>query len=103
MSLQVADHYFTHIDVRIYMVILLIPLILINWVRNLKYLAPFSSVANVFTFISFGITAYYVFSDLPPVSQRAAVGNFKGMPLFFGTVLFAMEAIGVVSSMCIFK
>lgn len=93
---HVADYYLPHIDVRIYMVILLLPLILINWVRNLKYLAPFSTIANIFTVISFVITAYYVFSDLPPVSERAAVANFRGMPLFFGTVLFAMEAIGVV-------
>ncbi|XP_075230425.1 proton-coupled amino acid transporter-like protein acs isoform X2 [Lycorma delicatula] len=93
---HVADYYISDVDVRVYMVILLIPLILINWVRNLKYLAPFSSVANVFTVVSFAITAYYVFSDLPPLSERSAVASFKGMPLFFGTVLFAMEAIGVV-------
>lgn len=33
-------------DVRLYMLIILLPLILINWVRNLKYLAPFSTIAN---------------------------------------------------------
>ncbi|XP_039287154.1 proton-coupled amino acid transporter-like protein CG1139 isoform X1 [Nilaparvata lugens] len=93
---SVMDDYIEPMDVRVYMVILLVPLILINWVRNLKYLAPFSSLANILTVISFAITAFYVFQDLPDLSTRAAVGSFKGMPLFFGTVLFAMEAIGVV-------
>lgn len=91
-----ADEYFPVLNVRLYMCILLLPLILINWVRNLKYLAPFSSIANAVTLVSFGIIAYYLFSDIKSLEDRAAVANFKGMPLFFGTVLFAMEAIGVV-------
>lgn len=80
------------------MLILLLPFILINWVRNLKLFAPFSTLANIVTVISFSIIAFYVFSDIPPMSERAAVAPFRGMPLFFGTVLFAMEAIGVVST-----
>ncbi|XP_054276302.1 proton-coupled amino acid transporter-like protein CG1139 [Macrosteles quadrilineatus] len=92
----VADEYVEPIDVRIYMCFLLIPFILINCIRNLKLLAPFSTAANFVTVISFAIIAYYMLTDIPSLDQRAAVASFKGMPLFFGTVLFAMEAIGVV-------
>lgn len=39
------------LEVEIHMLILLIPLILLNCIRNLKLLAPFSTLANVITFI----------------------------------------------------
>lgn len=85
-----------HWDIRWYMLALLVPLILLSWVRNLKYLAPLSSLANATTVVSFAIIFYYIFDGLPPVSDRQTFGSWKGLPLFFGTVLFAMEAIGVV-------
>ncbi|XP_014243863.1 proton-coupled amino acid transporter-like protein CG1139 [Cimex lectularius] len=95
---DVCDYYFPEqqLDIKLYMLMILLPLILINWVRNLKYLAPLSSIANAVTLVSFVIIFYYMFDDVPAVSTRDAVAPFKGMPLFFGTVLFAMEAIGVV-------
>lgn len=80
------------------MLILLLPFLLINSVRNLKKLAPFSTLGNFLTVVSFGIIAYYVFSDIPPLSQREAFAPISVFPLYFGTVLFAMEAIGVVST-----
>lgn len=92
----VCDMYLGEHDVRTYMMYIFIPLVLICWVRNLKLLAPFSTVANIATVISFGITFYYVFTDVPSISERHAFGDFHGLPLFFGTVLFAMEAIGVI-------
>ncbi|XP_046587245.1 proton-coupled amino acid transporter-like protein CG1139 isoform X1 [Neodiprion lecontei] len=84
------------IDTRWYMLMLLLPLILINWVRNLKYLVPFSTVANGITFASFGIILYYLFREPLDFEGRAPVGDVQNFPLFFGTVLFALEAIGVI-------
>lgn len=84
-------------DVRLFMLIVLLPLILINWVRNLKYLAPFSTVANVITLASFAIILYYIFREPISFEGLDAVGQLRNWPLFFGTVLFALEAIGVVS------
>jgi proton-coupled amino acid transporter len=78
---------------------LLLPLILINWVRNLKLLAPFSSFANVVTFVGLGITLYYVFDGIPSPSERNMVGHVVDLPLFIGTTLFALEAVGVVSDL----
>lgn len=93
---DVVDEYWYKLDVRIYMVIFLLPLILINYVRNLKYLAPFSAVSNIITFVGFGITLYYIFSELHGLDEREAIGEVQNWPLFFGTVLFSLEAIGVV-------
>jgi proton-coupled amino acid transporter len=91
------------LDVRLYMLMLLLPLSLINWVRNLKLLAPFSTLANFLTFIGFGITLYYIFTDIPNISTRNPVGTPRDFPLFFGTVLFALEAIGVVCSAGLYR
>lgn len=100
------------------MIIILLPLIFINWVRaffndeqivkfkiinilqirNLKLLAPFSTFANFVTLITFGIIAYYIFKDPLTLEGKEMAGEVKKFPLFFGTVLFALEAIGVVSN-----
>uniref|UniRef100_A0A1B0G5A8 Amino acid transporter transmembrane domain-containing protein n=2 Tax=Glossina TaxID=44049 RepID=A0A1B0G5A8_GLOMM len=94
---SVADYYLeTPVDVRLCMLIILLPLILINWVRNLKYLAPFSTLANAITMVSFGIICYYIFREPVTTDGKDDFAPLNGFPLFFGTVLFALEAIGVI-------
>lgn len=78
------------------MLAILIPLILINCIRDLKYLAPFTAIANVLTIISFAIILYYIFREAPTLEGKSPVGHYADFPLFFGTVLFALEAIGVI-------
>ncbi|KAL0279970.1 UNVERIFIED_CONTAM: hypothetical protein PYX00_001407 [Menopon gallinae] len=93
---EVFDLYTQPMDIRIYMVCILPPLLLLNYIRNLKYLAPFSTLANLIMLVSFGITFYYMFNDLPSISDRKVVGSVKEFPLFIGMVLFSMEAIAMV-------
>ena len=55
---------------------------------------------NVFVALCLVVTAYYIFrDDLPPTSERESVANYQKMPLFFGTAVFALEAIGVVMTL----
>lgn len=84
------------LEVEYYCLILLLPLILLNCIRNLKLLAPFSTLANVITFIGIGLILSYVLQDLPSLSEREPFGDISEFPLFFGTTLFAIEAVGVV-------
>lgn len=96
---QVVDNYTApedHLDLRIYMVALLPLLILINLIRNLKYLSPLSMIANVLVATGMGVTFYYIFIDLPPVSSRPQIVSITELPTFFGTAIFALEGIGVV-------
>lgn len=93
------DQYIDDIYIGVYMLALLLPLILLTWIKNLKLLAPFSTFANVITVVSFGITLYYIIIKGPTFEGREAVGEIKDFPLYFGTVLFALEAIGVVSKL----
>lgn len=79
------------------MVALLPLLVSMNLIRNLKYLAPFSMVANVLIGTGMGITFYYIFQDLPPISAQPHFSSLHQLPIFFGTAIFALEGIGVVS------
>lgn len=93
---QIVDEYLIVLDLRIHMCFVVVPLLLIFSIRQLKHLVPFSSFANVLMFIGFGVVLYYIFVALPPLSTRSPFENIKRWPLFFGTVLFSLEAVGVV-------
>ncbi|XP_026319730.1 proton-coupled amino acid transporter-like protein pathetic isoform X1 [Hyposmocoma kahamanoa] len=100
---QVVDNYAKEIDwlpynmnIRYYMLMLLPLLILMNLIKNLKYLAPFSMLANLLVGSGMGITFYYLFQDMPKLEERKAFAEISTMPIFFGTAIFALEGIGVV-------
>lgn len=102
LQFVLSKHFGIEVTVIQVMTYVLIPLILINWVRDLKYLAPFSAIANVVTIVSFGIILYYIFRQAPTLEGKRLAGRVTDFPLFFGTVLFALEAIGVVSSLIMY-
>ncbi|CAG9562918.1 unnamed protein product [Danaus chrysippus] len=95
---EVLDEYYPEykLSVEAYCALTLVPLVLICQIRNLKWLVPFSAVANIFLVICFVITMYYIFDDLPNPTERQMVASFTQWPLFISTVIFAMEGIGVV-------
>ncbi|XP_046994934.1 proton-coupled amino acid transporter-like protein pathetic [Schistocerca americana] len=96
---QVAEFYIVKDwQFQYYLLIMAPLLILINWVRDLKYLAIFSLLANILLTFGLGITFYYIFSDLPPIihSGLPQFSSWEQLPLFFGTAIFALEGIGVV-------
>lgn len=93
---QIVDYYWIEMDIRIYTSILLLPFILLLCIKNLKFLAPFSTFANVISFIGLGVILYYIFDGIQLPSNHNAIGDAQNYPLFFGTTLFALESIGVV-------
>lgn len=94
---QVVEfHFAVRLNIRWYIVMLLLPSILSNLVRELKYLVWYSFIANIFMCIGMGCTLYYVFIALPAVRERYPVANVSNWPMFFGTVIFAIEGMGVV-------
>ncbi|XP_077301655.1 proton-coupled amino acid transporter-like protein acs [Arctopsyche grandis] len=93
---QICDAYMPELDIKLHMCILFLPLIGINCIRNLKLLAPFSTFANVITFVGMALILVYVLQDMKPVSELDMVGYLRNFPLFFGTTLFALEAVGVI-------
>ncbi|KAI8439930.1 hypothetical protein MSG28_001381 [Choristoneura fumiferana] len=59
-----------NLSIQTYCVLTLVPLVLLVQIRNLKYLVPFSAFANALIVVVFGITMYYMFSDLPPLIEN---------------------------------
>lgn len=95
---QLVLHWYPDVtfNTRLYMVMVMVPLLISAQVRELKYLVPFSFFANIFLVVSFGITLYYVFIDVPDLSTRPLFSKFSQLPSFFSIVIFAMEGVGVI-------
>lgn len=85
-------------EIRLVIAMLLLPLILLSWVPNLKYLAPVSMIANLFMGTGLAITFWYLVNALKPIGDPDIhhVGAIAEMPQFLAITIFAMEAIGVV-------
>uniref|UniRef100_A0A6P7GCN1 Proton-coupled amino acid transporter-like protein CG1139 isoform X2 n=1 Tax=Diabrotica virgifera virgifera TaxID=50390 RepID=A0A6P7GCN1_DIAVI len=95
----VGDQYTDpHIAYAYYVLMFFIPLLAIMMVKNLKYFAPFSHFANFVTLLTIAVCGYYVFRDLPPFSSRPAFGKFSDYFLYFGTSLFSLQSVVVVTS-----
>lgn len=96
-----VDPYYA-MAIEIHMLIVLGPLIAINCIRNLKKLAPLSTVANLITFVGLAVVVYYLLSGTKSQDELDLWGSFSKFPLFFGTILFALTAVGVVSTQMLF-
>ncbi|XP_014090789.1 proton-coupled amino acid transporter-like protein CG1139 [Bactrocera oleae] len=83
-------------DVRIYIAFTVIPCLLIGQIRNLKWLVPFSALANILIVVTFGIVLYYLFREPLVFSDKPLVARIEQIPLYFATAIFAMEGIGSV-------
>lgn len=93
---EVIDHYLIKLDVRIYLMLMLIPMILLNMVRNLKYLTPVSLFAAILTVTGLSISFFYMLRDLPSTDTVKPIASWSTLPLYFGTAIYAFEGIGVV-------
>ncbi|XP_012544828.1 proton-coupled amino acid transporter 1 [Bombyx mori] len=92
----ICDHYEVHIDLSIHMIIVVIPVLLACMVRNLKYLTPFSTIANIMMAVGVSVVIYQATLDLPSVHTRNYIASWQQLPLYFGTAVYAFEGIGLV-------
>ncbi|XP_068974164.1 proton-coupled amino acid transporter-like protein CG1139 isoform X2 [Bombus flavifrons] len=93
---QVLDVYGIEMDVHQHMAVILIPIMLSTWIRNLKYLVPISSLANFLVITGYVATMYIMCHDLPPIHERRYIADWHELPLFFGTVIYSFEGITLV-------
>ncbi|XP_023315601.1 proton-coupled amino acid transporter 1 isoform X2 [Trichogramma pretiosum] len=93
---QVLDVWGIKLDLHYHMAVVLIPIMLSTWIRNLKFLVPLSSLANLLIITGYIATIYIMCHDLPPISERRYVANWDMIPLFFGTVIYSFEGITLV-------
>ncbi|XP_058453899.1 proton-coupled amino acid transporter-like protein CG1139 isoform X2 [Malaya genurostris] len=93
---EVVAHYFFDLDTRIYLLLMLIPMVLLNLVKNLKYLTPISLIAAFLTVAGLACTFYFVLQDLPNTHTVKPFSSLAQLPLYFGTAVYAFEGIGIV-------
>ncbi|XP_061388578.1 proton-coupled amino acid transporter-like protein CG1139, partial [Musca vetustissima] len=93
---EVIDHYLIKLDVRIYLMLVLIPMVPLNLVKNLKYLTPVSLFAAILTVTGLAISFFYMLQDLPSTDTVKPLASWSTLPLYFGTAIYAFEGIGVV-------
>lgn len=95
---QIVD-YFDHdssLTTTMYCLMFLVPILIFTQIKNLKYLAPFSGFANILLVLTFVICLYYICDEFPSLDSKPMSVDVGRLPLFIGTVIFAMEGIGVV-------
>ncbi|CAK1551550.1 unnamed protein product [Leptosia nina] len=94
---QISDEYGgPKWSVSVFCALSLVILVPLNQITKLKYLVPFSAIANFVWLTSICISIYYCLRDPPPPSTRNLATSIAGLPNFISTCLFAMEGIGVV-------
>lgn len=92
------------LSLRVHMSIVLVPCILVNLVKDLKLMTPLSGISNIVTILGLILVFYYLIEDdLDVKTDMLYMKNPKDFPLFIGTALFALEAVGVVSSLALFS
>ncbi|XP_002154489.2 proton-coupled amino acid transporter 1 isoform X1 [Hydra vulgaris] len=83
-------------EVRIWILIVLAPVLLLSFIRKLNFIAYLSTFANVLCFFGLVGTFQYLLFNLQNPAIYPASKPIREFPLFFGTALFAFEGIGVV-------
>lgn len=86
------------LDYRYYILMILPFQLAMCLVKNLRYLSPFSILANVIQSVGLGIIFFYIFgvSELKSSDSLPWFASADRLPLFFGTAIFAIEGISVV-------
>lgn len=90
------NHTDYEFNIRWYILFITIPLLPVGTIRRMKYIAPFSAIANLFLLIGVVLVLYFTTQDMPPIESRPFIADYTKIPLFFCTVLFSMEGIGVI-------
>ncbi|KAL1443053.1 hypothetical protein MTO96_000940 [Rhipicephalus appendiculatus] len=83
-------------SVYVYLAILLPVMVLYNFIRSLRMLSVASTFANLLQITGMVLIFYNLLQDMPSISERPLTMGISRLPLYFGTVIYAFEGIGIV-------
>lgn len=84
-------------DVKVWVAIFLVPVILFSFIRTLKVMTIVSGVSNVLYAAGLLCLLIYAGQTVQDPTTLPKFVGFSSLPISFGTIVFAFEAIGVVS------
>ncbi|KAJ7327346.1 hypothetical protein OS493_027035 [Desmophyllum pertusum] len=84
------------LDIQTWMAILLLPIILLSFIRDLRTLVPLSIAANICCALSLIIIFQYLVRNIHHTDKLPAFAGWSNFPVFFGITMYAFEGIGVV-------
>ncbi|XP_050421943.1 proton-coupled amino acid transporter 4-like isoform X2 [Adelges cooleyi] len=93
---QIMSWYDIDLGIHTSIMISMIPILISSLIRNLKFIARLSALANVCMLTGLMVIIYYCSTDLPALNTRHPVANWTSIPLYFGTTIFAFEGISLV-------
>lgn len=101
----VNETYCVDYDKRLWILIVLLPVIFLSWIRNLDHLSALSMLANICILAGLCVIIYDEIDRFTTGRAEAVkphpvlhpFGQAEKLALFFGNALFSYEAIGVVS------
>uniref|UniRef100_A0A8D8SD52 Proton-coupled amino acid transporter 4 n=1 Tax=Cacopsylla melanoneura TaxID=428564 RepID=A0A8D8SD52_9HEMI len=99
---QISDEYWITLNIHTWFVITGAIVLPLNQLRNLHHLSPLSTAGDFLVLGGLGVVFYYIFRDGITVSPEVALipdTPFKGFALFFGTLMTAVQSIGVIVSL----
>ncbi|KAI5643477.1 transmembrane amino acid transporter protein domain-containing protein [Phthorimaea operculella] len=83
----------SRLHLRIYILIVTLPLILMCAIKRLKYLARLSIVGDIFIVVCVLIALGYSIRGMPPLSERVAWRSMYGFFGFTGIFIFSIDSI----------
>lgn len=92
-------------SISIFIAVVFLPMLVLCSIRDLKSLAIISTLANVLFVVGFAITFFYIFSTFNEKDPKPLpnFSSWSSLPLFFGTAMFAFEAISLVSKIYLYR
>ena len=97
LNQSISSHQVSNaLDAQTWMAILLLPIILLSFIRDLRTLAPLSIAANICCALSLIIIFQYIVRNIHHTEELPAFAGWSNFPVFFGIALYAFEGIGVV-------
>ncbi|XP_063390041.1 proton-coupled amino acid transporter-like protein pathetic [Cydia fagiglandana] len=83
-------------NLRAYIAFMIVPFIIICLITEIKYLAPFSIVANVVIAVAIIMTINYAVKNNPGFENMVVANSFMDIIKYTGMAVFSMSCAGVV-------